>query len=184
MRFYYLALISVLFISGCGSSKPKEQESNHTTHTLQKPKILQKQSNDAVLKFDTNASIEISPKAIKTNNICQNKQTIIINIFAPWYKLSISQLQTLDKLKQDDLCIISIAIDSDSNTSLPNRYKISHKVIFGLQNNKFVDKITKIINIDKNFKLPMSIIYKNNTYIDNYQGLMPIEMLNYIIKDQ
>ena len=171
---------------GC-SSKKEEHISTENTPIPNVTKSIQKEDipkeDEAYLSLDDNTSIQISSKSIKTD-ICNDEKLIILNIFAPWDKVSVAQLKILDKLKveKSDVCVISIAIDSDSNTSLPMEYKISHKVIFDLQNNDFVDKISGIINIDKNFKLPMNIIYKDNQYKNSYQGVMPLEMLRYIIK--
>ena len=182
MKFYQLTFISaILLFFGC-SSKHQEQ-SEQTKHTIHIEKNSSLQQTKAILKIDQNSSIIISKDTIQIP-YCKNKKFIIINIFAPWFKNSIYQIKSMDKLSSDNICIISIAIDSDSNLSLLDKYQISHKVIFDLQNNKFVDTITKIIHIDKNFKLPISLIYKNHKYINNYQGIIPIEMLKHIIKDQ
>ena len=199
MKFYYFIVLAVFLASGCGSDKKsvviKTKEDNKTTisksnindNTKKRDETKQDKADDAIARLivDTNQTIEVLKTEIKTN-MCHDNKIVILNIFAPWSKVSLAELEALDKLKQkhQDICVISIAIDSDSNTSLPNEYKISHKVIFGLQNNNFVDKIADTIHIDKNFKLPMSIIYKNKGYIDNYQGAMPFEMLDYIIKDK
>jgi len=180
VKFYTIIMFFIAFlIIGCGSEENTETKKN-------KIKSIDKHHIDKSIAYLTNHSetITISKNKIQTN-ICQTK-TIILNIFAVWSKPSLGELEVLDKLqkRKKNVCVISIAIDSDSNTSLANEYKISHKVIFNSQNNNFVDKIANIIHINKNFKLPMSIIYKNNQYIDNYQGLMPFEMLDYIIKDK
>jgi len=191
VRFYQIALLTtlLLFSIGCSSKKEKVTSKNdlqniytNTTSYTTATKTVTR-SNIVKLTIDNNQTIQISKNHIQTD-ICHNEKFIIFNIFATWYQNSLQQLKDLDKLTSN-VCIISISIDNnDSNISALYKHKISHKVIFDLQNNKFVDKITKIINIDKNFKLPMNIIYKNNNYIDNYQGVMPFEMLNYIIKDQ
>jgi len=192
VRFYGSVIASiVLLVVGCSSShKTENREKNITKKTEQKvsTKLRDGTQNSkfiARLVDDNNQTmIQVAPKSIDTN-ICSDK-VIILNVFATWSKVSIGELEVLDKIKHQnkDVCVVSIAIDSDDKTSLPNSYQVSHKVIFGIQNNKFVDKVASIIHIDKNFKLPMNIIYKNNKYIDNYQGLMPFEMLNYIIKEK
>jgi hypothetical protein len=171
-------ILLALFIIGCNNTQNDDNKSiiNHT-------KIEHNATNEiskALLQIDTNDTIQITPQSIQTN-MCETNQTIIINIFAPWAKSSISQLAILDLLKQKhNTCILSIALDS--NKTATNVSNINHKVIFSLQNNDFVDKITHMIKIDKNFKLPLNLIYKNTRFIDSYQGVMPYEMLEYIIK--
>ena len=185
MRFYTLIfLLTIVFFYGCNSKKNKQDLSMDTNDTKIQTNI-KKQNTKVIasLKLEDNLYIDISSTDIQTN-ICDNEQFIILNIFAPWAKTSLTQLHVLDQFQaqNNNTCIISIALDSDSNTSLPNIYRISHKVIFGLQNNHFIDKITNIMHIEKNFKLPMHMIYKNNHYKNHYQGVMPLEMLRYMIK--
>jgi len=170
-------ILLVLFIIGC--NKTQKDDNKPITKVTKEHNITKKVQN-AILNFDSNDTIKISPQSIQTT-LCENNQTIIINVFATWAKSSINQLSILDLLKQKhNTCILSIALDSNKTaTDIPN---INYKVIFGLQNNLFVDKITHIIKIDKNFKLPLNLIYKNTRFIDSYQGVMPYEMLEYIIK--
>ena len=177
MKLTSLILLA-LFIIGCNNKQNDNNKSiaNHTTIEHNTTNEIPK----ALLQIYTNDTIQITPQSIQTN-MCETNQTIIINIFAPWAKSSINQLTILDLLKQKhNTCILSIALDSNKTvTNMPN---INHKVIFDLQNNLFVDKITKIININNNFKLPLNLIYKNSKFINSYQGIMPYEMLEYIIR--
>ena len=184
MRLYTtLILSSLILFYGCNSKKNKKVIQSTDINISTTIQTKQHKSN-AYLRTDDNKSITISKTTIQTN-ICNDTSIIILNIFAPWSKTSISQLQILQNLqKQYKLCIISIATDSDSNNLVLKQHQITYPVIFDLQNKDFIDKISQIINIDKNFKIPMIIIYKNNNYIDNYQGFMPSEMLEFIIKDK
>jgi hypothetical protein len=178
VKYIGLAILT-LFIIGCSKTQKNDTKpivdanatiEHNTTTTIPK----------AILSLNTNNSIQISSFDIQTN-LCDDNQTIIINIFAPWAKISQNQLYTLDLLQKNyDVCVVSIAIDSNETTKqIPN---INHKLIYSLQNNDFVDKITQLINIDANFKLPLNLIYKNSNFINSYQGAMPYEMLEYIIK--
>jgi hypothetical protein len=170
-------ILLALFIAGCNKT---QKDDNKPTTKVTKEHNTTKKVQNAILNLDNNDTIKISSQSIQTT-LCESNQTIIINVFATWAKSSLNQLNTLDILEQKhDICIVSVALDS--NKTATNISNISHKVIFGLQNNDFVDKITHMIKIDKNFKLPLNLIYKNTQFIDSYQGVMPYEMLEYIIK--
>jgi hypothetical protein len=170
-------ILLALFIAGCNKT---QKDDNKPTTKVTKEHNTTKKVQNAVLNLDTNDTIKISAQSIQTT-FCESNQTIIINVFATWAKSSLNQLNTLDILEQKhDICILSIALDS--NKTATNISNINHKVIFDLQNNLFIDKITKTINIDNNFKLPLNLIYKNSKFINSYQGVMPYEMLEYIIK--
>ena len=190
MKFYhFMILLTILMLYGCNSKSKTEEKKHIPDRQITQPSKSIKQipkisDNKAILFIDKNTSIEISKTDIKTT-LCKTDDTIILHIFAPWMKTSIAQIKSLDKLKSQinqDICILSIAIDSDSNTSITKEYKSNHKILFDLQNNNFIDKISQIIKVDKNFKLPMNIIYKNHKYFNNYQGIMPLEILKHIIK--
>jgi len=172
-------ILLALFIIGCNKT---QKDDNKPAIKVTKEHNTTKKVQNAILNLDNNDTIKISPQGIQTT-LCENNQTIIINVFATWAKSSLNQLNILDILKQKhDVYIVSVAVDS--NKTATNISNINHKVIFGLQNNDFVDKIAHTINIDKNFKLPLNLIYKKTRFIDSYQGVMPYEILEHIIKGQ
>jgi len=176
--------LGLISLWGCSSKKEEKKIVNIKKQSSKTVAKKDKVSNNiAKLYIDTNNSIEISKNDIKTDICKQNDSTIILNIFATWANTSLIQLKLLDKIQSTkNICIISIALTNDSKTLIQNRYKSLHQVFFHTQNNSFVNKLLEVMDINKKFKLPMNIVYKKHKYLNNYQGVMPLEMLKYIIK--
>jgi hypothetical protein len=50
------------------------------------------------------------------------------------------------------------------------------------ENDTFAVELLKGLNIEENFQLPLTILYKNGKYYAHYEGAVPIEMIEYDIK--
>jgi len=169
----YKLLFFTLLLIGCsdGEKKLKQPiEKKATTKQIDTPK---KDTIDVTL--DKNISIIIKSDTILVK---APKEITILTIYPKDVNNIVSNLEVISKLKSRYIQNIStITIPLENNITINSK---DSSIV--LKKNGFVDTITSKLKIEENFKLPLSIIFKDGIYINHYEGFMPLEMFEYDIK--
>ena len=97
-----------------------------------------------------------------------NKPVILINLFQPECNACKTQMKYLTKLAkkyQNKLQIITLSDPMEK-----------------VDNTRFSDHIKTTLGLSLKSTIPLSILYKEGRYYTHYEGLVPVEMLQYDIE--
>ena len=128
------------------------------------------------------------------NNRCSIKEShsaiTVLSFFTTWCPPCMTQLSYLDDLQKrytKDISLISIlmhdTITKSVLTDLLLQKHIFCFISYDEKNNLFADTIAKNLHLPKNFSIPLTVIYVKGKYFTHYEGIVPIEMIEYDIKE-
>jgi len=137
---------------------------------------------------DTNHSITIENKYIEISNV--SEPIIIINFFATWCppcKGEIPYLVDLQKKYEGKLFIAGVLVndtpDKEALESFLKTYDVNYFVSNSSQNNDLSKLAIAKLKLPKDLPLPLTILFKGGHYYSHYEGAVPVEMLEYDIKN-
>jgi len=114
---------------------------------------------------------------------------VIIHIFNTWCKPCIAEISYLNDLQskyKKELFIASVLSYDTVNTKYLNDFMQNHKINYYLsnsvQNDAFTTLLARTLSLPKNFSIPLSVMYVDGKYFTHYEGLAPIEMIEYDIE--
>jgi len=192
LKNLYILFVILISFYGCN-----ETTENSDKIFESKPiKINQdiKKEEDIIENFSIKNQRDLSIKIAISNEkliVKRRKESIVlINIFSSWCKPCMGQipyLAEIQKRENKDLLIIGINNnDNKTKKELNNIFEVSgirYFISTDTNNTKLVNKILKQLKLKNNFKIPLSIIYKNGKLYRYYEGTMPMEMLHTEIKN-
>ena len=113
---------------------------------------------------------------------------VIIHIFTTWCKPCIAEISYLNDLQSKyskDLFIASIlaydTVEPKHLIDFIHNYNINYYLSNGVQNDAFTTLLVRTLSLPKNFTIPLSVMYVDGQYFTHYEGLVPIEMIEYDI---
>ncbi len=206
MKNIKLLLLSTLLLCFTGCEDKKNAETNTSIASKEHNKSLSQIDNSAdtqALKKqaelrkkhsfvlndlnDDNRSISIENKHLIIDKV--KEKLILVNFFATWCppcKGEIPYLADLKKKYKTDLFIAGILVnDTPDAKSLKNfidKYAINYYISISEQNDALAKFVSKRLELDENFPIPLTILFKNGDYYSHYEGAVPVEMLEYDIK--
>ena len=140
-------------------------------------------SNQAGKKY----TATIHNQEMKLSEVTQS--IVIIHIFATWCTPCIAEITYLNDLQSkynNELFIASIlaydTIEPKHVNDFTHKHKINYYLSDGVQNDAFATLLAATLTLPQNFSIPLSIMYVNGQYFTHYEGLVPIEMIEYDIK--
>ena len=140
-------------------------------------------SNQAGKKY----TATVHNQEMKLSNVTQN--IVIIHIFATWCTPCIGEITYLNDLQSkynNELFIASVLAYDTIEPKHLNDFKLKHKINYylssGIQNDAFTTLLAATLSLPQNFSIPLSIMYVNGQYFTHYEGLVPIEMIEYDIE--
>ncbi len=99
----------------------------------------------------------------------------------------IPYLNILQKEYNSKIFISTILLKNNMKKDKLDSFIKQHKIKYFISNSKdssnFADRIVKDLKLSKNFSIPLTIIYVNGKYFTHYEGIVPIEMMEYDIKE-
>ncbi|CAA6817409.1 MAG: Putative lipoprotein thiredoxin [uncultured Sulfurovum sp.] len=195
---FYLILVPLIFIlSAC---EDKQQNNEKFTSDTQLTKIVIEEtsfSSKATAKeyhYEfKNLKGQLSILDIKNDiyNFKNIKQSIVIvNIMSTWCPPCRGQIPHLSKLQQtfkENLFIMSTLVHDDIEKEKLEKFIIAQKVLYYVsvsqsENLKFVDMLTPKLGLNKDFPMPLTVVFVRGKYFTHYEGMIPEEMIESDIK--
>ena len=117
------------------------------------------------------------------------KPIIIVNLFASWCPPCVGQIAYMNDLQkkyQNELFIAGIlthdTIDRSSFASFLAKHEVTYFISHAKDNDAFTDLMAKVLGLDENFSIPLTVMYVNGEYFTHYEGSVPVEMVEYDIQ--
>jgi len=181
----------LLCFTGCEDKKPDTTVKKTTIEDFNKTKETNESKKHTFSLRDLNGSnysVSIENKHIKISTV--NQKLILLNFFATWCppcKGEIPYLADLQKKYKDRLFIAGILVnDSPDDKTLKaftETYGINYFISNAKDNDAFVKLAVQKLQLDENFPIPLTILFKNGNYYAHYEGAVPVEMLEHDIKE-
>jgi len=137
---------------------------------------------------DSNYSITIVNKHIEISHVDQ--KLILLNFFATWCppcKSEIPYLADLKKKYDASLFIAGILVndtpDKKTLETFTEAYGVNYFISNSKDNNALGKLAAKRLQLDEDFPIPLTILFKNGNYYSHYEGAVPVEMLEHDIKE-
>jgi len=195
LKNLYILFGTLILFYGCNNTV-ENSEKNLTSRAIQtdQNKNIEKREIDRAEEFSIKNQRDFNIKVSVSNNklIVKNRKEsiILINIFSSWCKPCMGQipyLAAIQKRENKDLLIIGLDYnDNKTGKELNNIFKASgirYFISTDKNSTKLVNRILKQLKLKDNFKIPLSVIYKNGKLYRYYEGTMPMEMLNTEIRN-
>jgi len=176
----YMLIVSLFLLTvGCDNKDSSSKSSEVNTTKTVKPKIYRFEISDIDKR---RATISIEDGEL---NITKVKQSIVIlNIFASWSPACRGLLAYLGDLQQSyskDMFVVGVMVNSsmtdESLRAFMNRYKIKYFISNSSDNDKLASTLVKLLNIDSNYPIPLTVVFEDGLYVTHYIGATPIEMI-------
>jgi len=181
----------LLCFTGCEDKKPDTTVKKATIEDSNKTKETNKSKKYTFSLSDlneSNYSVSIENKHIEISTV--NEELILLNFFATWCppcKGEIPYLADLQKKYKGKLFIAGILLnDSPDDKTLKafaKTYGINYFISNAKDNNALGKLAAKRLQLDKDFPIPLTILFKNGNYYSHYEGAVPVEMLEHDIKE-
>ena len=189
----------LFFLAACSDKKPQETktETNTTVVTVQKEEnttmpdySISPEAEKFVLRDIDNKRLELLlyKKNILINNI--PNRLILINFFSTWCppcKGQIPYLADLQKKYPKALFVVGVLVNDAGKEyheidTFIKQYGVNYFVSGIKENDLLAKALVKTLGTDENFRLPLTVLYKNGRYYTHYEGATPIEMINFDIQ--
>ncbi len=118
-----------------------------------------------------------------------DKPLLLINFFATWSPPCRGEVNVLNQLQKSyakELFVVGVTIDDDQNRTkahhLDEIYSSNYFISDAPDNSLLINSIIKLLKFSSNFPIPLTILYIDGKLYRYYEGAMPIEMIEYEIK--
>ncbi len=195
-----LLFITVLiYFTGCEDKKCDSPEENTTANVSKTCNIVDTnrstlKTNIYVKKFKLNDienkyyTFYFDKKNILIEDMSQN--FVLLNFFATWCPPCNGQIPYIADLKEKykkDLFVAGFLVNDDNKEyhelkEFSTEHHINYFISTSKENDIFAIALLKDLNIAENFRLPLTILYKNGKYYAHYEGAVPIEMIEHDLK--
>lgn len=176
MKNLFFILMILAFFTACSDEQEKKDESaNVQTDTT--ASFSQGDKLDFALEMLDGESLVIKADDAKIHFNTQNKATLFV-FFTTWCAPCITEIPYLNKLEEkykDEFNIVGVLLEDKNAEEIKNfveKNKIIYKIANG-ENNYLLAKALGGIN-----GIPTMFLYaKNGSFINQYLGVIPSEML-------
>jgi len=195
--------IILLFSTGC--SDKKEEKTVPAEKTIvpvdTKKEIDFHKSENNLSQDNTVPSNRIHIRSIEEENctimaeaghfqINHLKQPLVlVNFFSTWCppcRGQIPYFEDLQKKYGQSLFIMGILVNDEQNNSTLETFSAKYHLHYFLSNDTnntlLTTEVIHSLNLDTNFTLPLTVLYKNGNYYTHYEGAVPVEMIDHDIK--
>jgi thiol-disulfide isomerase/thioredoxin len=151
---------------------------------------LPKITTDTFTLIDTKAqSHQVTLSGQKITLPQNEKPIVMVNLFATWCSPCIGQipyLNDLQKKHQKELFIAAIVthddIDKPSLETFMAKQEVNYFTSYTKENDLFAYLLVQELHLDENFSIPLTVIYVDGAYFTHYEGIVPVEMIEYDIQ--
>lgn len=194
---YVFLLFITLFFTSCNENKKKIVDASLTPVESNTPVIVQdkkpsapKEDPNRYILSDMNArDLNVTFKEQKLSIKGVKEPIVLLNFFAPWSapcRAELPQLDTLQKKYNKNLFILGIVVDEKQDKTefryLMKKLNINYYLSISQNNQRFINEMKGSLKLADNFPIPLSVLYIHGVYHRLYEGTMPIEMLEYEVK--
>jgi len=117
------------------------------------------------------------------------KPIVLINLFATWCPPCVGQLAYLDDLQKKykkDLFIAGVLTHDPIGEPLLKTFLSKEHLNYFISNSPYNDAFASLLATTlqepENFSIPLTAIYVEGKYFTHYEGVVPIEMIEYDIQ--
>lgn len=114
---------------------------------------------------------------------------LLVNFFSTWCPTcrgEIPYFEDLQKKYKNELFIAGILVNDDANTTKLKTFADTYHAHYFISNdpkNRYVTaKVRAALNLDENFTLPLTVLYRYGKYYTHYEGAVPVEMIDHDIR--
>jgi len=118
------------------------------------------------------------------------KPITLITFFASWCPpclYEIPYFNDLQKKYQTHLFLAGILVHDPMDTPTVKSFLAKHAIKYyvsnSTQNNDFASLTAKTLHLPRNFPIPLTVMYVDGKYFTHYEGIVPIEMIEYDIEE-
>ncbi len=196
-KFYLFLIVTVLFTS-CNDESERLQK--HLTNIHSSKNSLEEEPS--IKKIDTTQKIPAKEYLFKFEDLNHQTSTItmkddfynfsnikqsivIVTLFSTWCppcRGQIPHLSNLQKKFKENLFVLGGLVHDDIKDEMLKKFIISENILFFISNNQkenlaFADMITPKLGLNKDFPMPLMILFFKGKYFTHYEGSMPEEMI-------
>lgn len=207
MKHIYLLFIPIVLFTSCDDiynnnrdllliSAPQEFIHKNSTEPIREIKrdrveLVQKREKVPIKEYhfrfedlkNNSSKITMKNDIYTFSNIKQ--PIVMIVLFSTWCppcRGQIPHLSNLQKRFKDELFIIGGLVHDNIKSKEFQKFINSQKALFFISTNqtenlKFSDMITPKLQLDKDFPMPLMILFFKGKYFTHYEGAMPEEMI-------
>ncbi len=180
-KIYLFFIVILLLFVGCSDKK--------------EPKIILIEDNLTKIDSFLLYNIDNEPQKVTISNnkvIFHTPQqgVLLINLFASWCKPCMENIEYINILQEKyskDIFIAGVNVNDELNSTqieaLQKKYKIKYFLSISPSNNNFANLLAKTLKLPKNHDIPLVAIFVEGKYFAHYEGRVPIEMIEYDIKE-
>ncbi len=192
---YIIATLGLLFLQiGCGKKSKSEYPSdrNDSSRSLHSPSQGQAPGARQPRRFhirDIDNRETLLMFQGTTGHFQRIRQPIVLlTLFSDWCPPCRGMLPYLSRLQQsnrDDLFVIGLLLRSDLDRQgvrrFMQRYATNFFISLHPDNGALAAYLARQLELDENYPLPLTLIFKNGKYVMNIRGAVPYEMLQTLV---
>ena len=117
------------------------------------------------------------------------KPIVLVNLFATWCPPCIGEIPYLNDLQkkyQNELFVTGIlthdTIDQPSLETFMAKNQVNYFISNGTENDAFSNLLASTLQLPENFSIPLIVMYVEGEYFTHYEGIVPVEMIEYDIQ--
>lgn len=117
------------------------------------------------------------------------KPIVVINLFATWCPPCLGQLAYLNDLQkkhEKKLFIVGVLTHDPIDKPLLKTFLAENHLNYFISNSSYNDAfatlLARTLHLPENFNIPLTVIYVEGKYFTHYEGVVPVEMIEYDIQ--
>jgi thiol-disulfide isomerase/thioredoxin len=187
---YLLLTIILLCFQGCENKNDSHTLNEDKNDSHVKKNIVPIEHNHTfILKKDAIETYTFKTKVNNVHFVERKEPLLMVHFFATWCppcQYEAPYLIDLQNKYKETLFIAGLIVNDpildETLQALKEKKKLNYFIANNQKNIKIAHNLIEELQLEKNFQLPLTILYKNGRYLTHYEGAVPIEMIEHDIK--